>query len=241
MESSSTFILIVVLVLALFGVFAFLSYLAAKKRREAFQAYAATKGWTWTERDDQWIEAFDGAPFGLGHDRRAENVLTGAFESRTFAAFDYSYRTTETSTDSDGHTTTHEETHNFSVAAVDVGVVCPNLHVSPEGFFGRAIGKLTNHDIQLESEEFNRAFTVHCEDRKFASDVLHPRLMEALLTFRDIEWRFDRSWIVTVSSGGHNPAEVDRALTSISSVVDAIPDFVWEDHGGKPGAPVQGS
>ena len=234
---SSVVILIIVVVVVLFGAVAFLSYLAAKKRREAFQAYAAGKGWTWTDRDDRWLDVFDERPFGLGHGRRAENVLTGAFESRNFAAFDYSYRTTETSTDSEGHTTTHEETHRFSVAAVDVGVVFPNLHVSPEGFFGRAIGKLTNHDIQLESEEFNRAFTVHCDDRKFASDVLHPRLMEKLLAARDVEWRFDRSWIVTVSTGSHDPAEVERALTSISTVVDAIPDFVWQDRGGKPGSP----
>ncbi len=219
--------------IALVALIAIGGYLSAKKRREAFQAYAASKGWTWTAKDQRWVDAFDGAPFGQGHGREAENVLTGSYQNRGFAAFDYSYRTTETSTDSEGHTTTHEETHSFSVAALDTGARFPNLHVSPEGFFTRAIGKLTNHDIQLESEDFNRAFTVHCEDRKFASDVLHPRLMELLLTRRDLDWRFDGSWILTVDNGARKPEEVEAALASVSAIVDSIPDFVWQDHGGK--------
>ena len=57
---------------------------------------------------------------------------------------------------------------------------------------GRLIGRLTNRDIELESEDFNRAFTVSCPDRKFASDVLHPRMMEFLLQHRALAFRFDQ-------------------------------------------------
>ena len=57
----------------------------------------------------------------------------------------------------------------------------PPLSVDPENFLDRFVGRLSGNDIDMESEEFNRAFTVSCPDRKFASDVLHPQLMEFLL------------------------------------------------------------
>jgi hypothetical protein len=222
------FVVLVLLFIAL-GVF---SYLREKKRREAFRLDAESHGWTYADRDDRWVDAFDGAPFGLGHGRRAENVVTGTYEDRPFAAYDYSYRTTETSTDAEGHTTTHEETHNFSVVAMEVPGTFPNLHVSPEGFFGRMVGRLTNHDIELESEDFNRAFTVHCDDRKFASDILHPRLMETLLAhYRDLDWRFDHSWIVTIGTGSNDLVDTQRAMDALATIIATVPDFVWQDRG----------
>ena len=36
-------------------------------------------------------------------------------------------------------------------------------------------------DIDFESDEFSRKFYVQSSDRKFAYDVLHPRMMEFLL------------------------------------------------------------
>src|SRR5665809_126291 len=145
---------IAVLVVVLFIVIAVMSAIAAQKRRAGIAALAAQRGWTYAERDDRWCDAFQDSPFGTGHNRKATNVLTGQFDGRPFVSFDYVYYTTETSTDSEGRTTT------------------------PEGMFGSLVGRLTNTDIELESEDFNRALTVNCPDRKFASDVLHPRMME---------------------------------------------------------------
>lgn len=39
----------------------------------------------------------------------------------------------------------------------------------------RAMGKLVGDDVQLESDEFNRAFRVTSDNRRFATDVLHAR------------------------------------------------------------------
>ena len=73
--------------------------------------------------------------------------------------------------------------------------------MDPENFIERVVGRLTNSDIELESEDFNRAFTVRCPDRKFASDVLHPRMMELLLQSPDAAFRFDRQWILDCEDG----------------------------------------
>src|SRR4051812_23340114 len=69
-------ILVLVLVgLLVVGGIAYLQYLAAKRRREEFAALAARNGWAYAAEDDRWVDAFEGAPFGRGHTRRAINVL----------------------------------------------------------------------------------------------------------------------------------------------------------------------
>jgi hypothetical protein len=226
--SGGLVIVIVVLGLGVVIGIGVLGALQAKKRREAFAAVAAARGWAYAARDDRWVGAFDGPPFGTGNSRRADNVLTGTYDGRPLVAFDYDYTTTSTSTDANGHTTQHTEHHHHSVVGIDTGAAFPELSVSPEGMFGRMIGRMTGHDIELESEDFNRAFTVHCPDRKFASDVLHPQMMEYVLTLRGLAWRVQRGYVLAISTGDHSIAQVDATLTAIDGIIDRIPDFVWQ-------------
>jgi hypothetical protein len=214
---------------ALVVVFAVLGAIATKKRREAFRGFAASRGWTYAERDDRWGTHFDGHPFDEGHDRRSSNVMTGLYDGRGCLVFDYVFHTTETSTNAQGHTTRREVSHDFSITAIDAGAVFPKLRVTPEGFFTRFVGRIFNKDIELESEEFNRAFTVSCEDRKFASDVLHPRMMELLLTHRDLGWTFNGSWILSYDAGQHELLDVEPKLAALDGVLDNIPEFVWRE------------
>lgn len=226
---SGLVILLVGLVIVVIVVAAVMSAIAAKKRREGIAALAAQRGWTYAERDDRWCDAFQDSPFGLGHNRKATNVLTGQFDGRPFVSFDYVYFTTETSTDSEGRTTTRQVSHPYGVAGLDMGAAFPALEVTPEGMFGRLVGRLTNRDIELESEDFNRAFTVTCPDRKFASDVLHPRMMELLLHSPDAAFRFDRSWLLDCENGTVGLEEIEPRLQRIDSIVDQIPEFVWRE------------
>ncbi len=208
---------------------AILGAVQARKRRDELHAYAVSRGWTFAPRDDRWTTHFDGTPFGSGHDRRASNVMTGLYDGRGVLVFDYVFHTTETSTNAQGHTTRREVSHPYAIVAIDAGVRFPDLRVTPEGMFMRVVGKLLNRDIELESEDFNRAFTVTCEDRKFASDVLHPRMMEALLGYRDIGWTFNKDWILAYEEGRHTLAELERRLGALDAVLDGIPEFVWRE------------
>lgn len=206
----------------------YLGYQAAKKRREELAALAAQRGWTWTERDDSWAERFEDAPFGLGHNRQVRNILQGQYDGRALIAFDYVYHTTETSSGPNNTTTTREQSHPYSVIALGTGARFPRLKVTPEGMVSRFLGRLTNSDIELESEEFNRAFTVTCEDRKFATDVLHPQMMEYLLTLPDLAWSTRNDTLMVVEPGKHSVVQLDASLTAIDGVLDRIPDFVWK-------------
>jgi hypothetical protein len=233
---SGLFLLFVVVGFGVVALVAYAGWVAAKKRREAFAALAAQRGWTYSERDDRYVDRFAGAPFGLGHDRRASNVVTGEHDSRAFVAFDYRYSTTEHYTDAQGHSRTRTVTHPYSVIALHIGANVPELSVSPEGFFGRLVGRVTGNDIELELEAFNRAFTVQCPDRKFATDVLHPRMMEYLLTLPELDWSFRTDSLVTVRPGQHSLPGLDATLVAIDGILDRVPDFLRRQLGLPPNA-----
>jgi hypothetical protein len=156
---AGSIVVVVLAAAAVIGLGVF-GYLRAKKRREAFAAFAAARGWRYAESDHSLIGRFEGSPFGRGHGERARNVVYGEHDGRPMVAFDYEYKTTSGS-GKDRRTTTH----HYSVLALSMGVTMPALSVEPEGVLGRVIGRLTNTDIELESEVFNRTFTVRCPDR----------------------------------------------------------------------------
>jgi hypothetical protein len=151
-------------------------------------------------------------------------VLLGSYDGRHMVAFDYEYKTTSGS-GKDRRTTTHR----YSVLALHAGAVFPGLQVTPQNILTGFFGRLTNSDIELESEDFNREFLVRCENRKFASDVLHPRMMELLLTQPDLGWRFEGDSMIAVRSGQHDLTEVEGRLAHLDAILDAIPEFVWRE------------
>ena len=216
------FLLLFLGFLALVIVLIVVGVIQNKKRREGLAAFAAARGWVYRESDPSLVTRFSGNPFGTGDSRRATNCLYGAHAERQMVAFDYHYTTTSGSGE-DRRTTTH----SYSVVAMSLGLAVPPLAVSPEGAVGRFFGRLTNRDIELESEDFNRAFTVTAHDRRFASDVLHPQMMQMLLQWPALGWRLEGDSILVVRSGAHQPSEVDATLAVMDAILDKIPEHVW--------------
>lgn len=224
---NAPYILIGVALLALLVLAGYLGYRAAKKRRELFAQFAQSHGWTWVAEDDTWVDRWSGPPFDQGDHRRAKNVLQGQRDGRPIAAFDYSYQTH--STDSKGNRTT--STHRYAVCAVGMPTQLPRLEVTHENVLTRAGRALGFADIELESEDFNRKFRVSCPDRKFATDVLHPRQMDMLLQKGVVAWRMEGSDLLCWDDGQHSPAQVLERLSLLDDILDGIPSFVWRDRG----------
>lgn len=210
------------------GLLAWLSWKAAEERKKAFAALAAARGWRWVARDDSWAERFGGDPFGQGDDRKACNVLTGAYEGLAMVAFDYSYETH--STDSKGNRTT--TVHRYGVCALQLPSYLPTLELTPESMLTRFAGALGLGDVELESEDFNRRFRVTASDPKFAYDVLHPRAMEALLARPAASLRIAGADAVCWDDGRHSVEELDVRLSTLHGLVSGIPSFVWNDSRG---------
>jgi hypothetical protein len=224
----AAFPLLVLGLVGLVGLVGWWSWAQAKKRRELFQQFALGQGWRWTARQDGWCERFRGTPFGTGDDRKALNVLEGAFRGRPMVAFDYSYETH--STDSKGNTTT--QTHRYAICALSMPAPLPELELVPEGFLGRVGTMLGMQDIELESEDFNRRFRVRCTEPKLAYDVLPARTMEALLARPALHVRLSGTDALCWEGGAHSPSELLARLDTLSTLLDGVPAFVWSDRKG---------
>ena len=225
--STGAIVAIVVVGLAVFGAFAYWSYKKEQERQAALAGFAQQHGFQLIERDDDVIRRWgDVSPFDQGFDKESTSILSGSWEDRPALLFDYCYHTWETRTDSKGNTTQHKEDHHLAITAIQTQKRFPALSVRPEGMFGRMVGRLTGSDIQLEWEDFNRAFTVNCPDPRFASDVLTPQMMELLMLDQDLGWQITGPDIMTMRQGVHDPAELAATLAALDRILDAVPDHV---------------
>ena len=220
-------VLVIIVVALIGGTILYIQWQREQKRRALLVEWAAANNWTFSASDDQWCDRWHGTPFGEGDHRRARNVLTGQWKGHPFASFDYSYQT-HSSNGKGGQST---ETHHFAVSSVQLPTYLPRLQVTPENLFTRLGNAVGLTDIELESEDFNRAFRVHANDPKFASDVLSARTMQMLLSRPHFSWRIEGVDMVCWTGGEQQPAAVTARMATMLDVVAGIPSFVWHDNG----------
>ncbi len=174
--------LVFALVAVAAGVLGWLGWKAEKERQAALEALAKEMGLSFDpgadSRHDDDYSQFE--IFRRGHSRTARNTMEGTadlFGRRChLRCGDFRYKVTR----SNGKSTT-TTTYNFSYLIVHPPWDTPPLLIRPEGVFDKIAGAFGFDDIDFESEEFSRRFYVKSTDRRFAYDVLHPRMMEFLL------------------------------------------------------------
>ncbi len=215
--------LLVVLAIAVGG---YIAYQRDAKRRQALAAFAASKGWSYTPRDDSWAARFSGSPFGEGDHRQVKNVLRGQVGGHDMVAFDYSYETHS----GDGNGGRDTTTHLYAVTALALPAYLPHLELSPENVLSRIGHTLGLQDIELESEDFNRRYRVQADDPKFAYDVLSPRTMQALMGRPAMHLRLAASDALCWESGRTSPVPLLARLSALSTLLTGIPSYVWSDH-----------
>jgi len=225
-------VLIGIGIAVLIGLVIYFSWLAEKKRREALSQLATRMGLAYYPVDPLGIPALlAGIPmFCRGHSRLARNVLRGTVRSRDLILFDFKYTTTETRTDSKGRTSTRQVDHWFSACVHPLECPLPYLLIRPEGFFDKVADFFGFEDIDFESDEFSRKFRVKSDDRKFAYDVCHPRMMEWLLANRGWHLELVSGYlVVTAGERTWTPEEFTSAIDFALTFFDQIPQFVWKE------------
>jgi hypothetical protein len=175
-------------VLALIVVGAFYSERQRQKRLSELSLLALQQGWQFDPSNDRSIaDRFHHfSMFSRGQDRFGYNTLRGNVDIREQAwcvqLGDFHYETTTTSTDSKGRTSTSTHHHRFSYIVFETPYLgAPPLFIRREGFFDKITGFLGFDDIDFESAQFSKRFYVKSKDKKFAYDIVHPRMMEFLL------------------------------------------------------------
>ncbi len=206
-------------------------------------AYAASAGWTGPRTDPppdsgtqdfirEMARTFAGEATVLLHDNfivgdiRYVNVFTGVVDGRRIRLGN-----TFTNLRPSAPTYTGPGTeHPTSFVAVDLPSTLPPLLVALRGLppYIRPLVK----EWTFESEDFNRRFLVMALDRKYASDVVTPRLMEMLLTRDDWVFLLEMSTLVCVCRTPFADVdEVTQRVRDVSRFAELIPAFVAEDRG----------
>lgn len=170
----------VVLVVAVVVAVIYLGHLQAKARRRELAALARELGWRFdpssdTSHDDTYGEL---SVFSRGRSRTAYNSLRGTLDiaGRSYRAKAGDFRYTTGSGK-------NRRTHRFSYLLLDLPFAdTPDLHIRREYVLDRVAGAIGFDDIDFESEEFSRRFYVKSSAKRFAYDVIHPRMMEFLLS-----------------------------------------------------------
>lgn len=172
-------ILPIILVVLVIAGLVYASQQAARKRREAMAALARElDGQFFPDKDHDHHERFQQfAAFRVGSSRAAYNTIRGHahISGHNFAVTMGDYRYTTGS----GDDTQNHEMSYVIVAMPFTGV--PSLFVRPEGLLDKLAGTLGFEDIDFESAEFSGRFHVTSDDKRFAYDVVHPKMMEFLM------------------------------------------------------------
>lgn len=205
----------------------YLFWRADKARRRMFEAWAARHGWRHADLDRDLAKRWRGTPFGAGHARKATEVLAGEYAGRPALSFTYVW------TVGGGKS---ETTHTAHVVVLFLPAALPVLELTPEGFGARVAKAFGGQDVQLESEDFNRAWRVEASDLRFAHQVLHPRLMHRLLEpdFARRNVRIEGDAILGWTGGRTVLDNMFPLMSRLAVVADAIPDHVWLDRGVSP-------
>lgn len=201
-------------------------HLAAQKRRRELALFAAQNALQFTP-DVEWgfVEQFEAlglTPFGQGRSRRASNLVHGRKGELEWQLFDYRYVTGSGK---------NKTTHRYGVAAARVPLGFPRTVLRPEGFFDKVASLAGFDDINFESEEFSRRYHVTGANRRFAYDLVHPQMMEYLMSLPAMHWQLAPGVVMITRSGVYDARELPHLTAAIDGLLSRVPPFVKRELG----------
>lgn len=203
------------------------SYVLKMRRRQGLAQLASRYGFTYTLHAPPGLLAYGFPLFFKGDGRGAENGIVGEWKSMPFKAADFWYFTE--SRDSKGNRTKNYS--RFSVAVLELDAWLPDIDIHRENVFTLLGDKLGLKDIDFESEEFNRAFQVKAKNRKFAFELVDPRMMQWLLSC-DRRFGFEvHGKGVLIYSKRLKPAEMLPLIATLKEFEERVPRLVWTNYG----------
>jgi hypothetical protein len=151
------------------------------RRRLAMAKFAWDHGLEFRARSKKALSE-DFRLFGRGDGGRARNVLQGEWRGVPIRAMDYDYFVTRTV----WLFYQVKRWRRFSVAAMDLGASLPSVIAERNGAAGLSSDYMGFHDVQLNSDEFNRRFHVTTDDREFAYTFFDLGMLRWLLNQQDL-------------------------------------------------------
>lgn len=203
---------------------AVVSYVRSKalRRRRKLADWAAAHQLGFDERKDSDLsERFPGmyclrmalGPFAL-------NVMQGRWGGRAVLAFDYCYPAFQRS----------RRTCDFSAVIAPSDAALQQLFIRPKRFSDTTSDIFGVGDIEFESAEFNRKFCVRAAGKRWAYDVIHPRMMEFLLAAPLFTIQLGAGGVICYRDTLFRPADFEDACRLACGIMDRLPPYVLDAH-----------
>lgn len=231
-------VIIVVVILAILGIIAYLRFrqsLAEKKRCEALPNVAEylKLNFSFVDKFDILLTIYDHSIFKEVEadvdECEVSNIIYGSYKGKTLHCFDYHF--VKISYDKNGRET-YERNYYFSCVLYDFGnkVYMKRLLIRPKGFGDKILSAMGINVINFESDEFNKKFHVKSEDKKFAYDVIHPRVMDLFLRHKIFHsFELSEHSILLCNVGKLQPHEVQNMLDIMAGFVNLMPEYLLQE------------
>jgi hypothetical protein len=214
---------IAILVVAVVVTLVWVAHRIEQRRLAALRAWAEAFGWTFKpDRQEALERIWPGIRhFEQGHSRYGCNWVEGRHRDRRFRLCEYHFAITS----SNGKTTTTQH-HWSTVAIIDSDLRLSPLRIRSETFFDKIAALVGWHDIDTESDAFNRRFHVSAVDRRWACDALPPATIEALLGTQNQSLECAVDAVVVVASRRLGLEDLERPLAMGIDFLDNLPGFL---------------
>ena len=193
-------------------------YAADKRRKELF-VWAQSRHLSFSPQKDHGFDTRYPKFNCLNHgsSRYAYNVISGTLANREFLGFDYHYTTGSGK---------NRHTHNFSAIVLQSPILLKPLFIRPENFFDKITEFAGFDDIDFESAEFSRKFYVKSSDKRWAYDVIHPRMMEFLLSKPLFTIQFDLNRIMAHRGTKFSVDDFELAVEVLDGIIERFPEYL---------------
>jgi len=225
---STVTVLIIIGVLVLFAVGAYYTHQQAKKRIAALQSLADRFGLRFSpganSHHDERFAQF--AIFRVGTNRTAYNTLSGTKtiggQEQSVVMGDFRY-----TVESGSGKNRRRVTRQFSYVLVGVPHEdVPALLVRREHFFDKVTDFFGFDDIDFESVEFSRRFHVSSSNKRFAWDLVDPRMMEFLMAEEAPVIDMEDGWICVADKKKWPADRFQKQFEFVERFLDHWPDHV---------------
>lgn len=162
------------------GLIILLAYWSEKKRREAMQQVAEKLECSFRADGSSFLdELADYFLFGLGHAKRAKNVIASEKPDFDVAIFDYRYTTGSGK---------NQSTHNQTVVRVrTAGLDLPHFEVRPENFFHKIGGMFGYQDIDFEDyPDFSKRYLLRGDNEEAVREAFSEEVIRFFENIKDI-------------------------------------------------------
>lgn len=217
--------LLVLLVLCVAVGAVLVPWLLRQRRMEGLAEVATRNGLHYSSADPFGCTRVAFPLFRKGDGCQAENVLwRERSDGLATRAFDFSYYVERT----DDQGRVHRSHTRFSCVMAQVDGSWPDVSITRDGLFEKALDLIGLGSIELESDEFNRRFALRSPDRRFAVTLVDARMIDFLLSTEARFAFFVKGRWVLLASDPVPAAMVPALMRVAEAFVENVPRVVHE-------------